>query len=475
MITLNQGLHVQSGRRIGARIRTEKLEDMLGVVEDLKRSGENADKYIPGWEKLVQDEMQHIRTLAAEKSNYNDAGAILDLEARLQKRLEWAKTAKKPEKSWLEKAALAVKGGVGAVAGIFIEAGKQVIDLGQIALHFASFGKYEPKFKSDMAAAAEQGKGTLELLKDMAVGVLETPSRFLKALENDDWEAIGREAVNIYLLAKTIKSAPEQLRGIKNLTVALADVQRGLSIFRAKKVAVQLQYESRMLPLPKEPSILKPPMTGEPTILKPPPKPTPTVEPPKAPPKRTGGGEDIAEGAFKGDKGSKGGADKPSKRSTAREMEEAAAQDKELVSSKGSKKKKGAKNDKSAPEKKAWEFNPKVDYYVRTYDQAVARAFELARQLPDGGQIPLADFVATKTGKTALGKTITVEWRVLNGPGRGARVGVDDPTIVPTVEGPQAPHVGYQTAGKPTTVGHIFPEEGVMASRARLSDYKPKK
>src|SRR6202012_4152199 len=85
-------------------------------------------------------------------------------------------------------------------------------DLVQINLHFATFGWYEPKFRSDMAASAEQGATTGDLLKGMVTGLIETPGRFLKACEDGDYEAIGKETVNLYMLAKTIAETPKLLK-----------------------------------------------------------------------------------------------------------------------------------------------------------------------------------------------------------------------------------------------------------------------
>jgi hypothetical protein len=107
-----------------------------------------------------------------------------------------------------------------------------------------------------------------------------------------------------------------------------------------------------------------------------------------------------------------------------------------------------------------WTFNPKVDAYVTTHDEAIAEAFRRT-------EVPMNEFEATKVAKTAEGKTITVEWTVKKGPNRGAQVNIDDPRIVPAMNGPQAPHVGYRTA-KGEVVGHIFPKEGVLASRSRI-------
>jgi hypothetical protein len=69
------------------------------------------------------------------------------------------------------------------------------------------------------------------------------------------------------------------------------------------------------------------------------------------------------------------------------------------------------------------------------------------------------------------GKTVPVEWQALG----GAMVNIDDPTLIPTKEGPQVAHVGYQTPGKKAkggrVRGHILLDE-VPATRGSLGDKK---
>jgi hypothetical protein len=125
-----------------------------------------------------------------------------------------------------------------------------VVDLVQILLHFATLKKYEPRFISDMAEAAKQGKTTGDLLKGMITGLIETPGRFLKACRDGDWEGIGREAVNLYLLAKTIKEVPEM---IQKMPALVERTRSSLRILRARKVALELQNEARLLPKPQAP------------------------------------------------------------------------------------------------------------------------------------------------------------------------------------------------------------------------------
>jgi hypothetical protein len=132
-----------------------------------------------------------------------------------------------------------------------------------------------------MAKAAEEGKTTTDLLKGMVTGMIDTPSRFLKACRDGDWEAIGRESVNLYFLAKTIKAAPELIKGsaeaLRRLPDALARTFDSLTILRQRTVALGLKTEGRFRPELTRPA---PPPT---------PPPTPTTAIPKLTVKPGGG------------------------------------------------------------------------------------------------------------------------------------------------------------------------------------------
>jgi hypothetical protein len=254
--TLDQEKHLWVGSIRGARIRAKQLRDMMDVVTELRQSGEDAEKFVPNWMGQVETETAYLEaattratesgTSAAQFYPQEFSGLKADLERRKQMTLE----AHPREVSTLEKGASFVKGGVGAVVGIFVEAAKQVVDLVQILLHFATLKKYQPRFISDMAEAAKQGKTTGDLLKGMVTGLIETPARFLKACRDGDWEGIGREAVNIYLLAKTIKEVPEM---IQKMPALVERTRASLRILRARKVALELQNEARLLPKPQAP------------------------------------------------------------------------------------------------------------------------------------------------------------------------------------------------------------------------------
>jgi hypothetical protein len=254
--TLEGEKHLWVGSIRGARIRAKQLREMMDVVTELRQSGEDAEKFVPNWRGQVETETAYLEaatTRATESGTYaaqfypqEFSGVRQDLERRKQATLE----AHPREVSTLEKGASFVKGGVGAIVGIFVEAAKQVVDLVQILLHFATLKKYQPRFISDMAEAAKQGKTTGDLLKGMVTGLIETPGRFLKACRDGDWEGIGREAVNIYLLAKTIKEVPEM---IQKMPALVERTYASLRILRARKVALQLQSEARLLPKPQTP------------------------------------------------------------------------------------------------------------------------------------------------------------------------------------------------------------------------------
>lgn len=66
-------------------------------------------------------------------------------------------------------------------------------------------------------------------------------------------------------------------------------------------------------------------------------------------------------------------------------------------------------------------------------------------------------------------KTNLVEWRVTKGPNRGAEVNIDYKHQPSKSEGqvsPDAPHIGWQTAGKPNKSGHIIVDQ-VPAGRVK--------
>lgn len=282
---LDKQEYIRVGSLRGARIRAKQLKEMMNTVADLRRRGEEADKFIPGWSDRVLEEATYLDSFVklAREAGREYAGELDDLRKQLlEKREETSKVAP-PDKSWLEKGADLIEGGVEAVVGIFVEAAKEAVDLVQINLHFVTFGKYEPVFISDMAAAAEQGATTGDLLIGFVRGALGTPGRFLQACRDGDWKAIGRESVNLYLLAKTMKEAPETIKkipeAVKKLPELLAKTRDSLRILRQRTVALGLKNEGRLTPEPPSQPVRRPAA------------PAPAAAPPRDLTVKQGGGE----------------------------------------------------------------------------------------------------------------------------------------------------------------------------------------
>jgi hypothetical protein len=263
--------YILVGALRGARIRSAQLLQMMRTVADLRRRGEPAEKFIPEWSERVGEEAEHLESFAAlaRGAGRDYAAGLVDLRRLLlAERQETLKI--KPTKSVLEKGAALVTGGVEMVVSTFVEATKEAVDLAQINLHVVTFRKYEPTFVSDMAKAAEQGATTTSLLTGMVTATIDTPSRFLKACRDDDWESIGRESLNLYVLARTIKAVPALIKGsgeaLYRLPGALASTLDSLTILRQRTVALGLKTEGRFGPEP----------LTRPTARPPSPEPTPT-------------------------------------------------------------------------------------------------------------------------------------------------------------------------------------------------------
>jgi RHS repeat-associated protein len=111
-----------------------------------------------------------------------------------------------------------------------------------------------------------------------------------------------------------------------------------------------------------------------------------------------------------------------------------------------------------------WQFRPEVDVDMRggggTYRQALDEAFRRKG-------VPREQFQPTMWAPGPHGKQIPVQW---DAPG-GAIVNVDHPGLVRSSEGPQVPHVGYQSPGKRGSGGrargHILLDD-VPATRPSL-------
>ena len=255
--TLEKGRHIFTGAVRGARIRAKKMEEMLDSVAELRRQGEDADKIVPGWSAEVIQEKNHLNDLANQITDRNDRVILIQIRDELIAAMKSTLEAHKPKESVLEKGIDLIEGGVEGFVGPFIEAAKQAYDLFQIYLHFSTNGWYEPKFRSDMAAAAEQGATTGDLLKGMATGFIETPARFLKACEDDDFKAIGKETLNLYFMAKTLAESPKLItekipNAVKRLPELLEKTRKALRVLKARTLVRDLSGEARITSPPPD-------------------------------------------------------------------------------------------------------------------------------------------------------------------------------------------------------------------------------
>jgi len=224
---LDNDTHLWYGELRAARERVADLMAMLQVVGTLRGAGEDDAKLVPGWKDRVRDERIQLLRIAAGATKRDYRVAFEGLAKELDADRSAALARHKREKGFAEKGFDLVSGALSAIVDPFVEAGKQVVDLAQIVLHFASLTHYQPSFKSDMGKAAEQGAGTADILKGVIKNLIGTPKRLWTAIENDDWNAIGRETVNLYLLAKTGKEGAAKAVPLLRLVRARAVGLRG--------------------------------------------------------------------------------------------------------------------------------------------------------------------------------------------------------------------------------------------------------
>ncbi|MGE5733293.1 MAG: DUF4157 domain-containing protein, partial [Gemmatimonas sp.] len=64
-LTLERGTHVSVGALQASRLRARQLDEVLDVVTELRRAGDDAEKYVPGWSTEVQNEVDNLEHLAA--------------------------------------------------------------------------------------------------------------------------------------------------------------------------------------------------------------------------------------------------------------------------------------------------------------------------------------------------------------------------------------------------------------------------
>jgi hypothetical protein len=246
--TLEGDGHIWHGELMAARRRVRSLEKMLRVIADIRGAGKDEDKIVPGWDERVWAEADRLHLLW-EAAPSNKAAPFRQLEQELGKARSRALDAKPREKGYLEKLGLLLYGAASAIVSPLIEAGKQAVDLAQISLHFRTFGLYEPKLISGTADAARQGQGTADILKGQVKALLGTPGRFLKAVEEGDWEAIGRETMNLYLLAKSGKQgaakAARMLRWVRARSAGLKGGMGTAAALAARNLAKDLKQVIR--------------------------------------------------------------------------------------------------------------------------------------------------------------------------------------------------------------------------------------
>jgi len=228
--TLADDSHLWLGELRVARERTTELKSMLDVVGALRGAGMNEDKLVPDWADRVFEETSRLTTLMKNAPKQTQRVEFEKLHKDLQASRARALAMRPKSKGLAEKAFDVVKGAVSAVIDPIVEAGKQTADFGQIALHFVTFTQYEPSFVSAVAKAAEKGATTTDLLEGMVTGLIETPERLWKAIQNDDWEAIGRETANLYMLAKSGKQgAAKAVPWIALVRARAAGLRGGMS------------------------------------------------------------------------------------------------------------------------------------------------------------------------------------------------------------------------------------------------------
>ena len=245
--TLNDDTHLWFGELQVARQRSTELEKMLDVVGALRGAGKDEDKLVPGWDARIFEETGRLATLTENAPKQTQRVEFEKLRKDLQASRARALAMHPTKKGVAEKGFDLVKGAISAVVDPLVEAGKQVVDLGQIALHFASFTHYEPSFISDMGKAAEQGATTADLLKGMVKGLLETPERLWTAIENGDWEAIGKETANLYMLAKTGKQGAAKAAPWIALVRARAAGLRGGMASQAALAVLKIARETKLV------------------------------------------------------------------------------------------------------------------------------------------------------------------------------------------------------------------------------------
>ncbi|WP_373396419.1 DUF4157 domain-containing protein [Algoriphagus halophilus] len=245
--TLSQDIHLWYGELISARESESYTNELLEVIIEMRKKGQDTNYLIPDWQTKINNEISSLRILGTSAPR-NYKVHFKNLKDKLSSKYKEALNAKPRKKGLVEKGFNFVSGALSAVTEPFIEAGKQAFDLGQIVVHFGSFTYYKPSFKSSLADQAAKGASTTDLLKGMAIGIIETPKRLYEAIKNEDWEAIGRESVNIYLLAKSSKQGLQAAKPwIRILRARHAGLKGGISPAAALEIAKIARNENLVI------------------------------------------------------------------------------------------------------------------------------------------------------------------------------------------------------------------------------------
>jgi hypothetical protein len=104
---LDKQEYIRVGSLRGARVRAHRLKEIMNTVADLRRRGEDANKFIPGWSDRVPEETTYLDSFVklAREAGREYAGELDDLRKELLEKREETSKAAPPDKSWLEKGA----------------------------------------------------------------------------------------------------------------------------------------------------------------------------------------------------------------------------------------------------------------------------------------------------------------------------------------------------------------------------------
>lgn len=295
--TLESGSHRALGTLQSWRKRVRETHDLLDIVREVRVDGQDPEKYVPGWGGLVDDELADLdrlakRAPASAGADFSDEYRHLRDDLRAQQKAVRQAISNENINDGLKalptnRVPIAVGkvlvGAAEAIVSPFAEVARELLDEAQIGLYYVSGGRFEVNLTSDLMKAFAQGATRTEVLKGMAEGLIGTPGRLLKAAEDGDWEAVGKEAVNLYLLVETVKASPKYLRHVPAL---LATARKALRLVRFRSLGLRLR--SPRLTVPKAPPVPREPVfLGHDPATGPTP-PVPRYGPTATPPRHVG-------------------------------------------------------------------------------------------------------------------------------------------------------------------------------------------